>query len=115
MAKSLKKGTKKARKEAKRLNSQVFGKKGPMITHSFESVTSFYKNGKEKNPVYSFTNSGEYKISLFKLILIVLCVVAAIAALVAVIKAVVDKYVPKKAVEDEDYEYLDLDDDELPF
>lgn len=115
MAKSLNKGTKKAKKGAKKLNKQVFGKKGPMMTHSFESVTSFYKNGKEKDPVYSVARSGEYKISLFKLILIVLCVAAAIAALVAVIKAVVDKYVPKKAVEDEGYEYLDLDDDELPF
>lgn len=115
MAKGIKKGTKRASKEAKRLNKRIFGKKGPTMTHSFESVTSFYENGKEKNPIYSVSRSGEYKISLFKLILTVVCVIAAIAALAAVIKAVVDRYALRKALEDEDYEYLDLDDDELPF
>ncbi len=115
MAKGIKKGSKKAKKEAKRLNKHIFGKKGPMITHSFESVTSFYKNGKEKNPIYSFTNSGEYKISLVKFILILLCVIAGLAVIAVAIKSLVQKYLPSKCEADDELDYLWEDEEDLPF
>lgn len=110
MSKALKKGSKKA----KELNTHVFGKKGPTVTHSFESVTSLYKSGKEKDPLYSFTNSGEYKVSLFKLILIAVCAVAGVVILCAAIKSYAEKQLRRK-YEDADFEYLCDDDEDMPF
>lgn len=108
MSKALKKGSKKA----KELNTHVFGKKGPTVTHSFESVTSLYKSGKEKDPLYSFTNSGEYKVSLVKLILIILCLIAVIAVIAMAIKSFIQKHLPKNHEADDEFDYLWEDDED---
>lgn len=117
MSRAAKKGSKKVRKNTKKLSKQLFGKNGLVLSHTYDSTVSLFKKGKESKPLYSVTRSGEIKVSVFKVVVISLCVISSVVLLALAIKAIIDHCSPKKKDDDEDYcirEYPEYE-EELPF
>ncbi|MBQ8552266.1 MAG: hypothetical protein IJ428_05585 [Clostridia bacterium] len=121
MAKSIKKLEKKAekklRKGSKKLSKQLYGKKSLTLKHTYDSTVSIFGSVKEKHPLFTITASGEYKISVFKLIVIAMCIISTAALIVLLVKSISDYCREKRERElwDEDYEEYFGDGDELPF
>lgn len=114
LAKIIKKDAKKARKGAKKLSKQMFSEKGMMLSRSYESTTSIYTGGKDKKPLITVTAQGDYKISVVKLIVILMCVFSTAALVILLAKSIIDHCKVRKNDEEE---YIDAweCDDELPF
>ncbi len=66
---------KKFHKSAKRLSKQLDCERGLTIGHSHTCTTSLYRGKKSSKPYMTVSVSGNYKISVLKLILWVLCVI----------------------------------------
>ena len=89
------------------------GTSGPMLKHSYNNTLSVFRTEKEKTPLYSVTSSGEYKISVLKLILILIGIVSFLALAIGAAKKIRicrHKRIAKKAIE----EYTGYEND-LPF
>ena len=107
-----KKGAKKTRKNTKKLSKQLYGKKGLSMRHTYAEEISFFGNGKEGKPYLTLSKSGSYRISVFKLAVIILCLLSSAVLLALVIKAIADHAKSKK----DEYDIYDyVDEDELPF
>ncbi len=121
MAKAIRKLEKKAEKKlvkgSKKLSKQLYGKKSLTLKHSFDSTLSIFGSVKEKKPLLTVTVGGEYKISVFKLIVILMCIVSTAALVVLLVKSISDYCREKRERElwDEDYSEYYTDDEELPF
>ena len=108
-AKSLKKNTKK-------ISNELFSDKGLTLKQTFKSTTSLYTGANENKPLISLTSRGDYKISVLKLVIILLCAVSCAALVVLLINKAIDRCRTKKHQEtdiffDEPYD----DEDEIPF
>lgn len=113
LVKILKKDAKKAKKNAKKLSKQMFSEKGLMLKRTFEKTTAIYTGGKENKPIITFTTQGDYKMSVVKLAVILMCVLSSAALIVLLAKAIVDH--AKASREEAAFEEYNLTDDELPF
>ena len=114
MAKNINKRENKLRRDTKRLSKQLCGKKSLTLKHSYDNTFSIFRTAKESHPLITVTASGEYKISAFKLLLILLCTVCALAVTVMIAKRI---RIRRRARMDmaEFEEYADYQDEELPF
>ena len=54
----------------KRMSKQLNSENGLMLKKTFDITTSFYGNGKENKPYIAVNTKGDFKISLFKLFVI---------------------------------------------
>ena len=108
---------KKMKKKAKKLNKKVFGKKSLTLAQNYVITTSFYGRNKDKKPYVTITAAGDYKISVAKLILILLGIFSAAVLIVVCIKALADWCCSKKnkhSEDDDDFEDYYIDDEEIP-
>lgn len=115
LKKLCKKNVKKTRKNTKKLSKQLYGKKGLTMGHSFVSEVSFFGNGKDGKPYLTLSRSGSYKISVFKLAVIILSVVSTAVLVGLLIKAVSDRAKAEEEAENGLTYYGDEDIEELPF
>lgn len=113
MAKSANKSENKLRRGTKRLSKQLCGKKSLALKHSYDNTFSVFRNAKENHPLITVTASGEYKISVFKLILIIFGTVSALAVILMIAKRIRKRRTRANMPEFE--EYADYQDEELPF
>lgn len=72
-------------KEVKRLSKQFDSDKGPTIKKTFDITTSLYNHGHENKPLVTIRANGDFKISVIKLLLVILFVasVASVALVIA--------------------------------
>ncbi len=114
MAKNIKKSENKLRRGTKRLSKQLCGKKSLTLKHSYDNSFSVFRTAKESHPLITVTASGEYKISVFKLLLILFGTVSALAIMLMIAKRIRNR---RRARMDmaEFEEYADYEDEELPF
>ena len=105
-----------AEKNLHRSQKKLYGKNGLTVRHSYTNSVSVYRNNNEKHPLITLSADGEYKISVFKLILIILGILSTAALLLLFVKAR-RKCRRKKPLcylrEDEFYGYPE--DDDMPF
>ena len=115
---------KKMKKDAKKLQSSLWGKKSLTLRHSWSFTTALYGNKKKKKPYFSVSMQGDWKISVFKLVMLLLGIGAAVTLVVLGVRALIENIRRKRFEEeflDEGY-FLDDDDaynedngEELPF
>lgn len=121
MAKGIKKLEKRAEKKlikgSKKLSKQLYGKKSLTLKHSYDGSFSIFGSAKEKKPLITVTASGEYKISVFKLIVILMCIMSTAALVVLLIRSISEYCHKKRERElwDDDYSEYCMDDEALPF
>ena len=110
---------KKLKKKTKKLNKRVFGKKSLTLMQNYVITTSFYGRNKDKKPYVTITATGDYKISVAKLILILLGIFSAAVLIVVCIKALADWCFAKKRHKaedaDDDLEDYYTEDGEISF
>lgn len=109
---------KKMKKDAKKLQSSLWGKKSLTLRHSWSFTTSLYGNKKKKKPYFAVSMQGDWKISVFKLVMILLGIGAAVTLVVLGVRALI-KNIRRKRLEeyflDSDDEYNEDHGEELPF
>lgn len=88
-AKSLKKST-------ENFQNKLFSDNGLTLRQTFKSTTSLYKGKNESKPLISLTSRGDYKISVLRLVIILLCAVSCAAVVVLLIQRAVDRCRTKK-------------------
>ncbi len=99
-----------------RAQKKLCGKKSLSVKHSYNNSVSVYRNNDEKHPIITISADGEYKISILKLIMIILGVFSAAALLLLTVKKIT-KFKQRKLLRDpsQDELYAYPDDDCLPF
>ena len=109
---------KKMKKDAKKLQSSLWGKKSLTLRHSWSFTTALYGNKKKKKPYFAVSMQGDWKISVFKLVMILLGIGAAVTLVVLGVRALI-KNIRRKRLEeyflDSDDEYNEDHGEELPF
>ncbi|MBQ8510216.1 MAG: hypothetical protein IJ493_09955 [Clostridia bacterium] len=102
-------------KDMKKLSKQLYSEKGLMLKRTYDITTSVYGHGKEKKPYVTINAKADYKISVVKLIVILMCVFSTLALVALCVKGVVDHCRPKKRVRDYDSDFDWEDEEEIPF
>ncbi|MCI8388131.1 MAG: hypothetical protein HFE63_06650 [Clostridiales bacterium] len=92
MSKPLKNLKKDIKKCSKHLNSD----KGLTVKKTFDVTTSFYGHGKENKPYMTIGAKGDFKISVLKLVLIIIGVISAVSLVLLGIKGLISKCRSKK-------------------
>ena len=111
---------KKTKKGAKKLTSSLCDPKSLMLHHSWSFTTALYSK-KKKKPCFSVSMQGDRKISVFKLVMILLGIGAAVTLVVLGVRALIENIRRKRLEEDLFGEEYFPDDDnedngeELPF
>lgn len=109
---------KKMKKDAKKLQSSLWGKKSLTLRHSWSFTTALYGNKKKKKPYFAVSMQGDWKISVFKLVMILLGIGAAVTLVVLGVRALIEN-IRRKRLEkyflDSDDEYNEDHGEELPF
>lgn len=114
LQKQVKKGTQK-------LGSSLWGKKSLTLRHTWSFTTALYGQKKKKKPYFSVSMQGDWKISVFKLVMILLGIGAAVTLVVLGVRALIENIRRKRLEEDLFGEEYFPDDDnedngeELPF
>ncbi len=107
---------KQVRKDVKKMSKQLFSKKGLTLKQTYDISTSFYANKKENKPYVTITAHGDYKISVLKLIVILMCILSSVMVIVLCIRGLFERIKSKKRYYfDEDEYYYSKQDDDLPF
>ncbi len=88
MAKFLKDLGRSAEKSLHRSQKKLYGKKSLSVKHSYNNSVSVYRNNNEKHPLITLSADGECRISVFKLIIIILSILCAAALLLFAIKKI---------------------------
>ena len=103
-----------AKKNLNQISNRLCGQSSPSFSHSYNNTFSVFKTGKDKRPLLTVSTEGEYRIPLFKLILIILGILSA-AALIKLIAKKIAKHrqrkLIRKAAKRDFYDY----EDDLPF
>jgi len=88
-------------KAVKKASHYLNSDRGLTLKQTFDIKMSFYAKGQDKKPYVSFTASGDYRISVLKLTLILLGIIAAIAGLIIGIRNLIVS-LKKRRRKDED-------------
>ena len=77
-----------AERNMHRTEKQLFGKHAPSFKHTYSNSFSVFTSEADKKPLFTASCEGEYKIPLFKLLLIVLGIISAAMLLNAAAKTI---------------------------
>ena len=98
----------------KRLSKCHRGEKSLTLKHSYNNTFSVFRSTEEKRPLISVTANGEYKISVIRLVLILLCTLSALAVAVKIAKTMRDRRLAHASMMKFDG-YDGYGDEDLPF
>ena len=101
------------KKDMRRLSKQLNSEKGLTLKNTFDVTASLYSRGKESKPYVSVNAKGDYRISVFKLIVILTFVFSTLLLISLCLKNIAgrchtakchtSKYRPSKPRETEKY------------
>ena len=75
-------------KDVKKLSRQLDSGKGLMVKKTFDTTASIYSGGHENKPLMTIRANGDYKISMLKLLMIVLFTAAVFGAALMFIRGI---------------------------
>lgn len=84
---SFKKGISKITTDTKNLSEYACSSKAPSIRHTYSEEISFFSTGKDTKPCLTLSANGTYRVSVFKLALIILCVISAFMMLTRLVES----------------------------
>ena len=112
-----KKYAKQLAKDMKKLSKQLYSDKGLMLKKTYDVTTSVYGHGKESKPYITVNAKADYKISIVKLIVILMCIASTLTLIALCIRGLFEHCRPKKCrhadydLDESDY----IEDDAIPF
>lgn len=75
-------------KEVKRLSKLLDSDKGPTIKKTFDITTSLYNHGHENKPLVTVRANGDVKISVIKLLLVLVVVASVVSAALVILRGI---------------------------
>ncbi len=104
------------KKSAQKFSSELFSDKGLTLSQVFKSTTSLYKGKNESKPLISVSARGDCRISVLKLVIILLCSVSCTIFAALLIRSIIDRCRAKKHQEaDISFDETYVDENEIPF